>query len=59
MTDKTRAVIPDEPPWRISEFLLRWETVLIGLLVLDAASTKPLPSPIPWIWNIFGRHPDF
>jgi len=34
MTDKTRPVIADEPPWRISEFLLRWETVLIGLLVL-------------------------
>ena len=32
MSEKTRAEIADEPPWRLSEFLLRWETILIGLL---------------------------
>jgi rhamnose transport system permease protein len=34
MTDNIRSAIPDEPPWRIGEFLLRWETVLVGLLAL-------------------------
>ncbi len=33
MTETTRSEIADEPPWRLSEFLLRWETILIGLLV--------------------------
>ena len=32
MTDRIRSQIADEPPWRIGEFLLRWETILIGLL---------------------------
>jgi len=34
MSEKGRSPIADEPPWRVSDFLLRWETILFGLLVL-------------------------
>jgi rhamnose transport system permease protein len=34
MSERTRADIADEPPWRASDFLLRWETILFGLLIL-------------------------
>jgi rhamnose transport system permease protein len=32
VSDRPRRDIADQPPWRISEFLLRWETILIGML---------------------------
>ena len=32
MSEKARAEIADQPPWRLSEFLLRWETILICML---------------------------
>jgi rhamnose transport system permease protein len=34
MSEKARAEIADEPRWRASDFLLRWETILFGLLIL-------------------------
>jgi rhamnose transport system permease protein len=33
MSETTRSEISDEPRWRLIEFLLRWETILIALLV--------------------------
>jgi len=32
MSEKVRAEIADQPSWRFSEFLLRWETILICML---------------------------
>jgi rhamnose transport system permease protein len=32
MSEKARFEIADQPPWRLSEFLLRWETILICIL---------------------------
>jgi rhamnose transport system permease protein len=32
MSESIRSEIADEPRWRLSEFLLRWETILIALL---------------------------
>ena len=32
MSQRVRAEIADDPGWRLSEFLLRWETILIALL---------------------------
>ena len=34
MSERARAEIADEPSWRVSDFLLRWETILFGLLVV-------------------------
>jgi rhamnose transport system permease protein len=34
MSETPRAAIADEPPWRLSEFLLRWETILVGMLAV-------------------------
>ena len=34
MSEKARAEVADEPRWRASDFLLRWETILFGLLIL-------------------------
>src|ERR1700684_1616896 len=34
MSEKARAEIADEPRWRASDFLLRWETILFGLRIL-------------------------
>jgi rhamnose transport system permease protein len=34
MSEKGRIAIADEPPWRVSDFLLRWETILFVLLAV-------------------------
>jgi rhamnose transport system permease protein len=34
MSERGRSAIPDQPPWRISDFLLRWETILLVLLAI-------------------------
>jgi rhamnose transport system permease protein len=34
MSETSRAEIADEGRWRLSEFLLRWESILIGLLIV-------------------------
>src|SRR5271163_4275315 len=34
MSERTRLEIADQPPWRMSDFLLRWETILFALLVM-------------------------
>jgi rhamnose transport system permease protein len=33
MSERARFEIADQPPWRVSDFLLRWETILFALLV--------------------------
>jgi rhamnose transport system permease protein len=33
MNERGRSEIADDPPWRVSDFILRWETILFGLLV--------------------------
>ncbi len=34
MSERGRTAIADEPPWRVSDFLLRWETILFALLAI-------------------------
>ena len=34
MSERVRSEIADRPPWRVSEFLLRWETILICMLAI-------------------------
>src|SRR5471032_893233 len=34
MSERGRSAIPDQPPWRVGDFLLRWETILLVLLAI-------------------------